>query len=131
MRTPDHILIKALHILSTDIQSEDGVANAAIAEGALRLSELVQGITDTLMDNLHLADGDDCTLIKLKKLDINKVKSRGYSFFMETIFLINKLNIKIHETPIHFKSRFSGESKIAKIEIFRTLFNVIRLKFFR
>ena len=70
-------------------------------------------------------------LIKLKKLDINKVKSRGYSFFMETIFLINKLNIKIHETPIHFKSRFSGESKIAKIEIFRTLFNVIRLKFFR
>ena len=70
-------------------------------------------------------------LIKLKKLDINKVKSRGYSFFMETIFLINKLNIKIHETPIHFKSIFSGESKIAKIEIFRTLFNVIRLKFFR
>jgi dolichol-phosphate mannosyltransferase len=70
-------------------------------------------------------------LIKLKKLDINKVKSRGYSFFMETIFLINKLNIKIHETPIHFQSRFSGESKIAKIEIFRTLFNVIRLKFFR
>jgi len=70
-------------------------------------------------------------LIKLKKLDINKVKSRGYSFFMETIFLINKLNIKIYETPIHFQSRFSGESKIAKIEIFRTLFNVIRLKFFR
>ena len=68
MRTPDHILIKTLHILSTDIQSEDGVANAAIAEGALRLSELVQGITDTLMDNLHLADGDDCTLFKLKKL---------------------------------------------------------------
>jgi len=70
-------------------------------------------------------------LIKLKGLDINKVRSKGYSFFMETIFLINKLNIKIHETPIHFQSRFSGESKIAKIEIFRTLFNVLRLKFFR
>ena len=70
-------------------------------------------------------------LSKLKKLDIKKIKSKGYSFFMETIFLINKLNIKIHEIPIHFQSRFSGESKIAKIEIFRTFLNVLRLKFFR
>lgn len=70
-------------------------------------------------------------LTKLKRLDVNKIKSSGYSFFMETVFLINKLNIKVHEIPIHFQSRFSGESKIAKIEIFRTLFNVLRLKFFR
>jgi dolichol-phosphate mannosyltransferase len=68
---------------------------------------------------------------RLKKLHLNKIKSRGYSFFMETIFLINKLNIKIYEIPIHFQSRFSGSSKIAKIEIFRTLFNVLRLKFFK
>jgi len=67
---------------------------------------------------------------KLKRLNISAIKSSGYSFFMETIFLINKLNIKIHEIPIHFQSRFSGNSKIAKIEIFRTLFNVLRLKFF-
>jgi hypothetical protein len=68
MRTSDDILIKALIILSEDIQSEDGVANAAILEGALRLRELTEGIKETLMDNLHLADGEDCTLIKLKKL---------------------------------------------------------------
>lgn len=68
MRTSDDILIKALLILSQDIQSEDGVANAAIGEGALRLSELVEGIREVLMDNLHLADGEDCTLIKLKRL---------------------------------------------------------------
>jgi len=68
MRTPDDILIKALQILATDIQSDDGVANSAIAEAALRLSELIQGIHETLIDNLHLADGDNCTLIKLKKL---------------------------------------------------------------
>jgi len=68
MRTSDDTLIKALLILSQDIQSEDGVANAAIGEGALRLSELVEGIREVLMDNLHLADGEDCTLIKLKQL---------------------------------------------------------------
>ena len=70
-------------------------------------------------------------LDKLNRLNISAIKSSGYSFFMETIFLINKINIKIHQIPIHFQSRFSGNSKIAKIEIFRTLFNVLRLKFFR
>jgi len=70
-------------------------------------------------------------LDKLNRLNISAIKSSGYSFFMETIFLISKINIKIHQIPIHFQSRFSGNSKIAKIEIFRTLFNVLRLKFFR
>jgi dolichol-phosphate mannosyltransferase len=69
-------------------------------------------------------------LDKLKNLNIRKIKSKGYSFFMETIFLINSLNINIHEIPIHFKSRLSGVSKISKIEIIRTLFNVLRLRFF-
>lgn len=40
MRTSNEILVKSLNILANDIQSEDGVANAAIAEGALRIEEL-------------------------------------------------------------------------------------------
>jgi hypothetical protein len=68
MRTPDETLIKALYILSEDIYSEDGVANACILEGATRLRELVEGIKEVLYDNRHLADGEECTLIKLKKL---------------------------------------------------------------
>ena len=64
------------------------------------------------------------------KINFSKIKSKGYSFFMETIFLINKNNIKIKEIPIHFKDRTYGKSKIPKIEIFRTLFNLLRLKFF-
>lgn len=39
-KTPDSILISALRTLAADIQSEDGVANAAIAEAADRLEEL-------------------------------------------------------------------------------------------
>ena len=69
-------------------------------------------------------------LSKLNKLDLLKIKSSGYSFFMETIFLINKNKINIYEYPINFKSRFSGKSKIPKIEIIRTLINAIRLKIF-
>ena len=67
---------------------------------------------------------------KLSKLNINEIKSKGYSFFMETIFKIHKLNVPIHQIPIHFSSRYSGSSKISKIEIFRTFFNVLRLKLF-
>ena len=67
-------------------------------------------------------------LIKLKNFSLKKIKSKGYSFFMETVYLINKKNFKITEIPIEFKNRIYGKSKIPKIEILRTFFNVIRLK---
>jgi len=64
---------------------------------------------------------------KLKKFHLKKINSKGYSFFMETIFYINKLNFKIVEVPIHFKDRINGKSKIPKFELFRTLKNVLFL----
>ena len=67
-------------------------------------------------------------LIKLKNFSLKKIKSKGYSFFMETVYLINKKNFKITEIPIIFKNRIYGKSKIPKIEILRTFFNAIRLK---
>lgn len=67
----------------------------------------------------------------LKHLQETKINSTGYSFFMEVIFHIDFMGFKINQTPIHFRDRISGKSKIAKIEIFRTLLNVFRLKFFR
>lgn len=39
-KTKTEALIKAMRILAKDIQSEDGVANAAIKEAAKRLEEL-------------------------------------------------------------------------------------------
>jgi len=40
MRTDTETLIEAMKILSRDIESEDGVANAAIYEAAQRLEDL-------------------------------------------------------------------------------------------
>ena len=68
-------------------------------------------------------------LRKIENFDMNLVKSNGYSFFMETIFLVSKFNL-IVEIPIHFKNRTSGKSKIPKIEIIRTLINLFRLRLF-
>ena len=39
MRISTETLIAAMHILATEIQSDDGAANAAIAEAAERLAE--------------------------------------------------------------------------------------------
>jgi len=68
-------------------------------------------------------------LKKLKDFDLRNIKSKGYSFFMETIYLINKRNIPIKEIPFNARQRHGGKSKIERIEIFRTLINVFRLKF--
>lgn len=40
VKTSTETLIKVLYVLVDDIQSEDGVANAAILEAAQRLEEL-------------------------------------------------------------------------------------------
>ena len=64
----------------------------------------------------------------LKNFDMNKVSSKGYSFFMETVYLLNLTGNNIKQIPIRFKHREKGDSKIPKIELFRTLKNLFLLK---
>ena len=64
---------------------------------------------------------------KLKNFDLNNVKTKGYSFFMGTLFELEKNNIEIKEIPITFYDRRKGVSKIPRVEIFRTLKNLFFL----
>lgn len=66
---------------------------------------------------------------KLKNFHLNQINANGYSFFMETVIKINKKKFKCKEFPISFKDRKYGISKIPKIEIFRTLFNLFKITF--
>ena len=66
-------------------------------------------------------------LNKLVNFHLNSVEAKGYSFFMGTIFEIYKKNFEIKEIPIIFKDRSKGYSKIPKLEIFRTLKNLMVL----
>ncbi len=68
-------------------------------------------------------------LFKLNDFNLNMIKSKGYSFFMETIYRLSKHGVKIIEIPIHFRDRKHGYSKIPGIEIFRTLKNLFILYF--
>lgn len=72
----------------------------------------------------------------LKQLDFNAVQSRGYSFFEEILYWINKLQAascgnapapRFLEIPITFIDRVKGKSKINKIEAV----NALRILFLR
>ena len=62
---------------------------------------------------------------KLENFHLNNVNENGYSFFMGTLFEINKKKFAIKEIPIIFADRAKGISKIPRLEIFRTLKNLI------
>ena len=68
-------------------------------------------------------------LVKLTNFNLDMVNSKGYSFFMETIFILNKLGYNIYEIPIQFKNRTQGKSKIPKLELLRTLKNLLIICF--
>ena len=70
-------------------------------------------------------------LKKLKGFELNSVQTKGYSFFMGTIFEIYKRGYDIKEIPIIFKDRTQGVSKIPRLEILRTLKNLVILFFKR
>jgi dolichol-phosphate mannosyltransferase len=63
-------------------------------------------------------------LKNLKNFDLELVRSKGYSFFMDTINILNRSKINMYEFPITFKDRTKGKSKIPKLEIFRTVFRL-------
>lgn len=64
----------------------------------------------------------------LKGFDMNEVTLNGYSFFLGTINLLNKTKNKMTQIPILFRDRVKGKSKIPRLEILRTLKNLLLLK---
>lgn len=63
----------------------------------------------------------------LKELNIDTIKSEGYSFFVESLFRISRLTDELAEFPIHFENRRSGTSKISKIEIIKAAGTILKL----
>jgi len=70
-------------------------------------------------------------LKKLENFNLRNVSAKGYSFFMETIYQIHNKGIVIKQIPIYFADRKEGKSKIPKIELVRTLLNILKLKFIK
>ena len=67
----------------------------------------------------------------LRKIELNKVKSQGYSFQIEMNFRAWRKNARIKEEPIIFVDRTIGESKMSKAIMYEAIWMVLRLRIWK
>lgn len=63
----------------------------------------------------------------LRKLNLDKIKSHGYSCLMELVFVSERAGARIVESPIIFVDRRAGHSKVSHKEIYRAFATLYRL----
>lgn len=61
-----HHMPLALRILASEIRAPDHIPATCLRDAAAMIDSLVWAIRTTIKENLHLADGEICTLKKLK-----------------------------------------------------------------
>lgn len=65
----------------------------------------------------------------LEAVDLDRVRSNGYSFQIEMTHKIWRQGLKVIEVPIIFTDRFQGSSKMSRKIVYEALFMVWRLWF--
>lgn len=65
----------------------------------------------------------------LKKINLDKIISKGYLFQVEMKYKAYKAKAKIIEIPIIFEQRKHGKSKMSLSIFFEAFFNVIKIRF--
>jgi len=63
----------------------------------------------------------------LESIDLDGIRSSGYSFQIETVFLASKKGFSLTEIPIVFTERSEGRSKMSKKIAIEAFFLVLRL----
>lgn len=103
--------------------SNQTLARKALSWGANTITRILVG--------LHVHDttaGFRCYRRQvLESLDLDAIRSSGYSFLFEMLFLVERRGWKVGEVPIRFQDRCLGASKVSKSEIVRALKTAMRL----
>ncbi len=64
----------------------------------------------------------------LRVVDPESVLSSGYSFLVEMLYRVERAGLEVVEVPIVFVERQAGRSKISRIEVYKTLYTLGRLR---
>ena len=65
----------------------------------------------------------------LKKLPFDELKASGYSLGVKIVWFMKVMGAELIETPIHFRDRNKGKSKIPRMQIFISGLDLILIKF--
>jgi dolichol-phosphate mannosyltransferase len=65
--------------------------------------------------------------VVLESLPLDEIRSNGYSFPIETAWLIERMGWHVGEVPIYFENRTRGASKVSRREILNALGTLLRL----
>jgi len=69
--------------------------------------------------------------IAMRFLVSNPPKGDGYSYFIEVTDLLYKSGLKLAEIPIVFQDRLTGDSKIPKLQVFKSCIIIAKLTIIR
>jgi dolichol-phosphate mannosyltransferase len=64
---------------------------------------------------------------KLREVDLDAIRSRGYSFQQEVLFRCHKAGCRLGEYPILFENRRAGASKVNRQEAVRSISMILYL----
>ena len=103
------------------------------ANWPLRRRLMSRGV-NTLVSLLMRIPVRDCSgayrcyrISKLREVQLERVRSRGYSFQQEVLYRCRKASCKIGETPILFENRRAGKSKVDVREALRSIAMLFRI----
>jgi len=65
----------------------------------------------------------------LEKINLDSIRSNGYSFLVEFLYRCQQQQARVTEVPIIFVDRRDGLSKISKQEIGKAIMTIFRLRF--
>ena len=96
-----------------------------VSKGANLLAKSILGLATS-----DVTTGYRCyRASSLAKIDLDSIKTSGYSFLEEILFLFVRKGFRIGETPIYFDERWVGKSKLGAMEMLMFFANLLRLKF--
>ena len=117
------VMIGSRYVPGGGVEGEFGLKRKFMSTGINLYARLFLGLTSN--DN---SGAFRCYRVAdLAKIDFDRVRSRGYSFQEEILFLCRQVGCRIGETPILFENRRAGVSKINKFEVAEALWIIFQL----
>lgn len=120
----DHdVVIGSRYVPGGGVEGEFGLRRKIMSRGINGLARVFLGLTTR--DN---SGSFRCYRVaKLARIDLDHVRSRGYSFMEEILFLCKQAGCTMGETPIVFEDRRAGRSKLNKAEAIRSVAIIVQL----